>query len=446
MRSSFLQRAETFGLDTERPWAMDALRLIFSVPRAYADLVAAWEHRFPGTRRALDRLVELGFVAYQPGVIIDTVTGDTAAASSRVVARWRMTSKGRRMKDSFVEDLRTFEAEFPRTKEVTITKVVRFYSAFDLAGSHAKYGMSVKHALALSGMEARLGRWWLARFLERGWIVEIPDRYADVREVVPEHWRVTRSLCRQLDAVIGSFPTAPDSLRVELRLKRSRFLDDIDPARVGLTGATDFDHDVCAQQIVAAMLRSERCAAGGMFAVEPRLSLPMDQHHRPWRFVQENEGASTSVLSYQPDAILTAQEEVDGKIVNRRVVVEYERFQSRRDAWSHIERFLGWLHTRTLPFEQAVLCFIVDSEPRKRTYVELIEAFCDHALDHPEMMVANPVVLAVAVVDKVVGAADALNVKEWSRIALPRAGGTDTAGSPVLHAPEASPYDAYFGN
>ena len=447
MSGTFLQRAETFGLDKEHSWALDALRLVFSVPRAYQDLTTAWDRRHPGTKRALDRLVANGFVAYQGGVIIDTVTGAGADAVGRTVVRWRLTARGRRALTLFTEDFRNFEEQFPKALVTNVRGTVAFLSAFDLDGSHARFGLSVNHALAVSGLEPRLGRWWLNRFVELGWVVKLDKRYSDVREVVPAHWRITRSLCKQLDLVIGSFPTAPDALRVELRLKRSRFLADIDPARVGITGATDYDHDIEAQRIVAAMLRSPRCAPGGQFAIEPRLFLPIDRAQSPWRFTSTGTAASAVQLAYQPDALLTSQEvDANGKVTNRKVVIEYERFQSRRDAWSHIERFLGWLHTRSLPFESALLCFVVDSEPRKRTYVELIEAFCDHALDHPELMVTNPVVLAVAVADKVVAAADALNVKEWSRITLPRPGEGGEANCPVLHPKKASPYDEYFGN
>lgn len=449
MASSFHQRAETFGLDTTKPWALDALRLVFSVPRTYRELALAWEYRHPGTIRALNRLVELSFVAYQPGVIIDTVTGEIASKPSRAVVRWRITARGRRELSAFVEDLRTFEEQFPHTHARTVVKVVALLQAFDLDGTHASFGISAQHAISLAGLEVRLGRWWVSRFVQRGWIVALEERYADVREVVPAHWRITKRLCRQLDSVIGAFDTAPESLRVELRLKRSRFLDDVDPARVGITGATDYDHDIEAQRIVAAMLRSERCTPRGQFSIEPRLALPVDRSYTPWRFrsgeIIKSERDS-GYISYQPDALLSAQElGPDGRMINRRVVVEYERFQSRRDAWSHIERFLGWLHTRTLPFEHALLCFVVDTEARKRTYVELIEAFCDHAMSHPELMIQNPVTLAVAVADRVVASSDALNVREWSRIALPRVGGSDTASTPVLHSPDASPYDLYFG-
>jgi hypothetical protein len=440
---NFQQRAETFGLESENPWALDALRLLCSVPRAYQDLVLGWEALYPGTQKALERLVGSGFVDHQDGVILDTVSGELAAKAGRAVVRWRLSAKGKRALSNYVEDVRTFEAEFPRTKGATVSSVLALLGSFDLTGSHSGYGMSVEHALALSGIEVRLGRWWVKRFVERGWLVELPLKLADVREVVPEHWRVTRRLMRQLDSVIGSFPSVPSSLRVELRLGRSRFLSDIDPARVGISGATDFDHDITTQKVVAAMLRSPRAQAGGQFAIEPRMVLPMDQHRIPWRFV--GDGEATDRLMYQPDALVSSRDEDAGKAVNRRVIVEYERFQSRRDAWSHIERFIGWLMTRTLPFESATLCFVVDSEPRKRTYVQLIEAFCTHAMAHPELMVPNPTMLAVTTTTKILSSEDALNTREWSRISLPRAS-TDTVYGPVLHSPEDSPYDTYFGS
>lgn len=448
MSATFKQRAETFGLDSDEPWALDALRLLFGVPRVYRDLAEAWEVRHKGTLRALDRLVQEGFVAHQNGVIINTVTGEVALKAGRVSARWRLSAKGKRALANFVEDIRYFEEEFPRAGGAGAVPIIRLLGALNLTGSHAKYGISVNHALALSGIEPRLGRWWLGRFEQRGWVVKLDEQYADVREVVPEHWRITRGLCRQLDSVIGSFTSAPESLRVELRIQRSRFLSDIDPARVGITGATDFDHDIEAQRILAAMLRSPRAVNNGLFAVEPRLSLPINKATTPWRFANSGgSGVNLDYINYQPDALLGAQEiGPDLKVTNRRVVLEYERFQSRRDAWSHIERFLGWMHTRALPFEAGLLCFVVDSEARKRTYVELIEAYCDFAMEHPELMASNPVVLATGVANKVVSSQDALNVKEWSRITLPRRAGSDTEGGPVLHAAVASPYDLYFGS
>ena len=438
--SEFLRQRETFGLDTPDPWALPALRLLFSVPRAFAELVTAWSEHYPGTPRALTRLVDLGFVDYQPGLIIDTTTGEVADAPSRRVTRYRASALGARSYASFEEDLRNFEELFPRTTPRTLAAVVRLLGSFVLEDSSTRFGLSTNHAITLSGLSPRLARWWLARFLELGWLSELDVTYADVREVVPPHWRITRGLCRQIDVVLEAFPVAPQTLRTEFRLQRSRFLDDIDPSRVGLTGATDFDHDVTTQSIVATFMGSPRFTPEGIMRLEPRLVLPANLKTKPWTFATG--GADTII--YQPDAYLTAQD-TSPKVVNRRVILEYERFQSRRDAWSHVERFLGYLHTLTLPYESANLCFVVDSEQRLRTYVQLLEAFADYTIDYPERLPANPVTLAATTLAKLRAAKDPLALSEWNRITLSPPAGSDTEIRPVLHDPDHSPYGEYFG-
>lgn len=433
--TDFARRAETFGFDRGRPWALPALRLLASVPRAYTPLVAAWDRRHPGVRRALSRLGDLGFAAYQPPVIVDTRTAAVAGAESRRVRRWRTTAKGSRLAGEAGEDLRVLEDRFPRLTPANVKGVAALIAAYDLDGSHARHGLSMAHATQLSGLAPRTARWWTRHLAAQGYLRELDARQADVRAVVPAHWRLTRALCKQLLGVIDAFDAAPDSLASELRLRRDRFLGDIDPTRVGISGATDYDHDVEAQRILAAMLSSSRCAAEGVFSVEPRLVLPADTDAQPWAFVE----GGGDWIPYQPDAELR-ERDADGSVV--RSVVEYERFQSRRDAWGHIERFLGHLATRSLPFEPAVLRFVVDSESRVRSYVELIEAFGDHALDSPELLPANPTSLAVSSVERVLAAADPLDARAWFRIQLPTGG--DSPGRPVLHPAGDSPYDEYF--
>jgi hypothetical protein len=433
-RQPFAARVETFGLDTADPWALEALRLLFNTPRAYAPLVLAWEQAHPGVRRALDRLVASGLVSYQPGLIVDTRTGLAAVESSRRVPRYRTTSKGTRLVAAVAEDPLVLQDVFPRTVTGNVDGVRALLSAFDLQDSHAKFGLSAQHATALSGLPNPNVKWWIRTLRAKGYLKELTDKHADVREVIPEHWRVSRALCRQLLDVLTAFPAAPQTLRVEFRLTRSRFLSDIDPARVGISGATDFDHDVECQRVLAALLSSPSAIPSGIFVVEPKFTVPADMSAHPWEFVAPGNGQ----VFYQPDAQM--RERTDGKVV--RSVLEYERFQSRRDAWNHIERFLGYLATSTLPFEPAILRFVVDSRPRERAYVELIEAFCDYALDHPGLLPANPVTLAVSSVTRVASAADPLGDDVWFRIAVPVR--SDTAGRPVLHPADDSPYDEYF--
>lgn len=433
-RATFQQRTETFGFDTPDAWSLHALRLLFSVPRAYAPLAEAWDQRYPGTAKALTRLVQRGFVEYQGPVIIDTRSGTLADRQSSALPRFRTTSKGHRLNLDVQSDLRILNDHYRRLTPGSVAKVAALLTALDLDGSHARYGLSAPHAVQLSGLPERSTRWWIQRFIADGLVRELPHRHPDVREVVPCHWRPTRLLARQLTSVLEHAPNG-NALRTEFRLGRSRYLDPIDPARVGISGATDYDHDVETQRVLAAMLRSARCPSDAVFAVEPRLLLPVRADTRPWRF----DAAGTDSIFYQPDAELR---ERDGANLLWSVL-EYERYQNRRDAWSHIQRFLGWVHLRSLPFEGAVLRFVVDSESRVRSYVALIEAFADYALDHPEEMPVNQVTLAVSSVERILASSDPLDPRAWFRIQLPSSDSPQRR--PVLHDPKYSPYNDYFG-
>lgn len=431
---TFAQRNETFGFDSGDPWVSDALAILLTVPRVFRPLLHAWDYRYPGTRRAVDRLVGLGMVAYQDPVVVDVRTGTLAGRVGVPVPRFRATASGKRLAVEALQDSRVLCDVFPRLTDRSSSKLAALLDAFNLESPHSRLGMSISHATALSGLPERSARWWVRHLEKAGYLVELPEKLADAREVIPAHWRPTRLLCRQLNQVIDAFPAhASPSMRSLYRLNRSRFLTDIDPSRIGLTGATDYDHDVETQRLLAAFLRSPRCAYSGVFAVEPKISLRVDTDVQPWQF-----GGADAVY-YQPDAELR---EWDAQGALRRSIVEYERFQSRRDAWSHIERFLGWLSETNPTGEPAILRFIVDSDSRIRSYVDLIEAFADYLIDFPERRPRGATLLAVSSVGRVLNADEPLDDRQWFRIALPGAG-SDTALEPVLHGKE-SPYDDYF--
>lgn len=432
---SFLHRTETFGLDTRDPWALDAFRLLFNVPRTYGPLVDAWEYRFPRSRRALDRLTETGFVAYQPAVILNTRTMEVADRPSPAVWRFRTTNRGHLLRVQASTDPAALLSTFTQMSPTSLPAVLALLDVLDLDRSHARFGLSARHAGDAAGLDDRAARWWIDNFLKQGLIRRLPEKLPDTRAVIPEHWRPTRMLCRQVTDVLAAFPdTAPPGLAVSFRLNRNRFLGDVDPGRLGVSGATDFDHDIECQYLLAMLLRSEHMEPSGVFAVEPRIILDADVTERPWLL----DSAGSGNVPYQPDAELR-ERDVEGV---RRTIVEYERYQSRRDAWSHIERFLGWLHQMALPHERAVLRFVVDTPGRERSYVELIEAFVDYTIDHPERVPANPVTLEVTSMTRLRAATDALDPTTWYRLTIP---GSDTAERvPVLHDPSTSPYQEYF--
>lgn len=440
-------RSETFGLDTEEPWAIDALRLLFAGPRIYQPLVDAWDNRFNGTTEALARLVEPGFVAYQPPVIVDTVSGTVASKSGRSVRRYRITAAGRRLRAAATagDALASFA---PRTSSANRDMLRRILDAADSDAARNSNGVSFSYLHAAGGGAERSARWWVRRLVDGGYLRVLDVQVPDVRAVVPGHFRITRMLTNQMKVVINTQPVSP-AVHAKVRdmaINRRKFLSDIVVGRVSVAGATDYDHDVEAQEVLATFCSSQRAHFEGRFRIEPRYHLPavaVDGENTTTHTTAETLRFQTDGdidVFYQPDA----EYREHGEMVARRGILEYERFQTRRNGWEHLERFIGYLNMKALPFEEAVLRFVVASEPRARSYTELIEAYVDWLIDHPELRPVQRAVVAVAAMEQIEGLADPLADAWWYRIALPTRSG-DVEPEAVLHTGEGGPYEDYFG-
>lgn len=430
----FSSRAETFGADQGRVWPLGTLQLLCGAPRCYRPLVDAWERAHPGTKRTLRWLERGGFARRQPAVVADTMSGRPAAREGRAVPRYVVTARGRDLLERVEEDPRFLEERYPNTSGTHLAAVLRILRTTDVDRDEAPHGVSSATATARADIPDRSARWWLRRLVDERLVSVLDYRAADVREIVPEHWRPTRALARQLLDALEAYPHAPQHLASDLRLRRSRWLDDIDPARVAASGASDYDHDVRTQQLLAELLRSPRLETRGVFRVEPRYELGVRADVTPWRF----DAASPSLRVYQPDAEVRERSPSGGVVA--RVAVEYERLQTRRTAWVHIEQFLGWVALTAHPSEPVVLRFVVDSPQRLRAYRELIEAFADYALDHPGRVPSSRVTLAASRTGLLRDAADPLADDVWYRVDLRG----EQPHQPRLHHSEDSPYDEYF--
>lgn len=430
-KRTFRQRSEDFGFSGRDPWALDALGLVFRVPRVYRDLAEAWDVRYPGTMAALDRLVRDGWVSFQRGVLVDVRTGELVHSEGKRLDRYTISRAGRALSRQAQSDSAVIEDRWQRVSPANAVRVSRLLAAFDVNKSAVGVGVSAPQAVAQSGLADRTGRWWVHKLHEEGLIERLEERHSDSREVIPAHYRPTRGLAQQLADVFEAFPSHAH-LGALWRISRSRYLPDIDPARLGVSGATDYDHDVRAQQIVAKMLHSPRLAERSVFDVEPRYALLASE--LPNGAVQFSDDGDAVVI-YQPDAVLVERDALG----RRRNIVEYERYQTRRDGWAHLERFCGYIQLRQLPSERAAVRFVVDSEARVRGYVELIEAFCDYLGENPARSPRNSVVLFVASVPRVLSSPDALDDRTWHRIELPSG-----EGACRLHPAENTPFNQYF--
>ncbi len=431
-RRTLSQRAETFGLGTPTPWALPALRLVFCAPRVFSPLADAWERRHPGSCAALERLVASGFVLHQPPVVIDTVDRAPADAPSRPVARYRITAAGSRLLEEASVDVRVLSDVFVKASASSLEGVLRGLRAL---ASAQGVGLSARGFAAESGMGERVARAWLARLEGRSLVAMKEGLTPDTVVAVPGHWRPSSLLVRQLKELLEDPAFLLLShLGTELGLGRRRQLADIriDPAEYA--GVTDYDHDVRAQAVLAKLVSDTyRVPRSSAVRVEPSLSLLC--RPSPEGFTVARESA-TMRLSYRPDAEFRES----GLGAPARTVLEYERMQTRRDAWTHMEKFAAMMHQEAFPFEIGILRFVVDGPRRAAAYRDLVAAYAAYIARYPEAAPTNLLRLMVADSRDLLAAADPYDPALWDGVEVRGAG----APSMLVHGTDDSPYDDFF--
>lgn len=435
----FTGRTETFGFDTDEPWALGALLCVLSTGRAWEPLVVAWERLWPGTGRALRRLERSGWVHHQGPVVVDTLSGTPARRPGRPTTRWVLTAEGRRLWDSAAEDLRVVEDLFPRAGQDNLDGVLGMFAELAAADPDTTGGVSAPRLLEVSGMPERSARWWLGRLERERLVRRLDQRLADVRALVPGHWRAGRGLRRQLRLVDRATAGAVSARLGDLHTRRRAALGPVDPDQVAAGRGAEWIHDVDTQAAVAVLLGSPRVPRRGRVLFEPRHQLAAREHAgRPTVFTADGPHR----VPWQPDAQLTAVDPATGAV--ELVFVEYERFRSRRDGWNHIERFLGWVHLHAQPSQPVSLRFLVSGQHRVRSYAGLLEAFGAYAHDQPERMPAAPAAVMVTDAGRLADADDPLDARLWYRVVL--GGGEPSERTVVLHEdPEAGAVARYLG-
>lgn len=426
-------KAETLGLESLDPWSLRVLNLVLNTPRCYAPLVDALEKNIGGYKREIERLTTSGFVAHQGAISYDLRTGAPSETNPRAVRRFVLTRRGRTLARESREDSRVLEDLWPRLESRNTGKLFLMLDTMDLPRAESHLGVSYAVLTSASALPERSVRFWVTKLCKEGYAKECKEKLPDVRQIVPPHWRATKNLCLQVRDILAEQPQW-SHLYGTWRLSRRSFLTDIDPKRVSWTGATDYDHDITAQQILSRAIASERFVKTASFDIEPRYTLYGSQT-LTGAFHFDSKGDSE--VSYLPDAQFL-EKLPSGKL--RRSVLEYERYQSRKDGWAHLERMCGWVAQKRQPFESITMRFVVDSRPRLNAYVELIEAFADYLGDHPERSIPNSVTLMATSVHDVMDSGDALEDSRWFRIDLPQG----RASECLLHNRDKTPYNRYF--
>ena len=425
---------ETFSFDRKKrhPKHLSALQLVYSSPRVFDTLVDAWDVVTPGTRQELERLTSLGLVKTQPAIRMDIRTGKVSTAQPKSVDRWCATASGRRLSQLVAEDSRVLLDTFPFV-DVNEERIATLLSSLVMSDQFTKVGISVSHLSQLTGLSERHVRWWLTHLGKKRLARKLKHRLPDVRTVVPQHWRATKTLTRQINSVAKAFPaTTPHNDIALLQVNRAEFLTDITPSRVNLSGATDYEHDITVQNVLAEFLTSPSTPLTGTLRTEPRFALPATTSSRPWVV-----GSGDEVVIYQPDAVFTHQL---ASGVQQFSVVEYERFQTRKDGWIHLEKFIAARNTAFSHFDDVTIRFVLPTKQKEAGYTRLCEAFATWVADYSDYLPLRRTHLMVSSVERVTQVPDPLHPKYWARLELPAGNGWEM----VLHTADFSPYKLFF--
>ena len=426
-------KLESFGFENKDPWSLPVIKLMFSLPRLYNPLALSYEKVYPGTIKYLKYLVKLGFLDYQNDIIIDTKTGMPKSKQSKPQSRYKLSSKGINFHKLIESDIRHLSDKYPKMLTRNYNNISKILTSLYLQDTHARFGISITHLADLSKMPTKTVRYWVEVFINDGYISKLNRKVSDTRAVIPAHYRVNKLFVKQLVSILETIEGG-EVLKKELKLDRGRFLKDINPMRVGISGATDYDHDVDTQVILSNLILSKNIQNNLLFRIEPKFPLYIEKNNNDYVFKKINHNK----IYYQPDAQFI--ENIEG--VNYWSILEYERYQNRRDGWSHLEKFLGFVYINALQFEGGIIRFVVNSESRLKSYVKLIEAFADYLVTNKEFCPGNDIILAVTTLDNILSAKDPLDSKNWYRIVIPK--DISTEKKILYHTEKSTPYNTYF--
>lgn len=439
----FKAASETFGCEGADPWAAEALHLLYSAPRIYEHLLEAWDSRYPGAKKAVYRLMDLGFVTRQDPIS----PNGSASDSKRSMVRYVATAAGRELSSEQQTDPRTLSITFPKMAPATEQPLETLLGKLCELSVPGKDGMSVSHMAQVSGLSYAVAYSWASRLEKKKFARRAPAKKKDKDPSIPAHYRPTRSLTKQAARLSEVFPDKAHILAPAAR--RMSFLKDIPTSAARNLG--DWSHDVAAQEVVADMLKSQSMsplAHGAPLLIEPVINLAtsaVESDSSDYRIILP-EPFSSAVHNdpqrrvYQPDAVFSATFDTP---VQSRCVLEYERQRHRADGWLHVEKFMGYMAAYTFPGTPGALLFVVDTPKREKSYVAMCEAFADSMAENPTRLPSNRITLAVSTAERLKAPGNPLLPSRWATIQMMMPSPSDRAQRCILHKDGRIPMSRY---
>jgi hypothetical protein len=427
-------KSYTIRVEDIDSWEYPIIKLLYSFPRIYQPLIDSLEVVHPGLSKYLSKLKKLGFLDYQKGIIYNSRTDKKVDRKNKPQMRFRLTNKGKSFLLDIKNDSRILTDHYPKIKERNINNIINFLSILNLDDNISNQGLSLSYISKKLNIPIKNVRYWTDIFSKKGYIKLLPNKISDVREIIPAHYRVNKKFTKHLKHIINNLDNG-EIYKKELKLDRKKYLLNINPSRIGITGATDYDHDIEVQKVLSKFILSPNIINPMNISAEPKFKIKIDKLNGKIVCVDN----SSKYLYYQPDALFN--ERIDE--MKYYSILEFERFQNRRDGWLHIEKFLAYIHQNIYIFEGSIIRFVVSSEKRLKSYVDLLEGFAHYISENQIQAPNNKIILSVTSFDRINNSINSLDSNNWFWIEI-NADKSDKKEI-IIHDENNTPYKSYFG-
>jgi len=424
----------TIGIEKIDSWEYPIIKLLFSFPRIYEPLIDSLDIVYPGLNKYLAKLKKIGFLDYQKGIIYNSRIDKKVDKKIKPQRRFRLTNKGKSFLENIKIDSRILTDYYPKIKIRNINNIINFLDILNLDDNISNQGISLSFISKKLNIPIKNVRYWTGIFSKKGFIKLLPNKISDAREIIPAHYRVNNKFTKHLKYILKNLENG-ELFITELKLDRRKYLSNINPARIGITGATDYDHDIEVQKVLAKLILSSNIINPMNIISEPKFKIKIDKINGKITCVDN----SSNHIYYQPDAFYN--EIIDN--IKYYSILEYERFQNRRDGWLHIEKFLAYVHQNLYIFEGGIIRFVVSSEKRLKSYVDLLEGFTHYINENPKRMPNNNIIFSVTSTERIEKSKNALDSSNWFWIAINPE--KSEKKEIIIHEENNTPYKSYFG-
>lgn len=160
-------KSYTIRVEDIDSWEYPIIKLLYSFPRIYQPLIDSLEVVYPGLSKYLSKLIKLGFLDYQKGIIYNSRTDKKVDRKNKPQMRFRLTNKGKSFLLDIKNDSRIMTDQYPKIKERNINNIIKFLSMLNLDDNISNQGLSLSYISKKLNIPIKNVRYWTDIFSKK---------------------------------------------------------------------------------------------------------------------------------------------------------------------------------------------------------------------------------------------------------------------------------------